>query len=124
MEIHSLPRKEFQDFLKSPSAKGYFIPYTPLKRQKLRIKKHLFSERLSTPSNTRLTLQSPKAKESCHIKRIILISRNKSEFFFNGNRKKECHSSVLMRDKSCQGSVMRHHIITLPSVNYQNYSPN
>lgn len=123
MQIYNTPRRDFQEFLKSPLGKGYFIPNPPFKRN-IRIKKRLFFDRVSTPYNIRTSIQTPKAKvqEPSFIRQIKLVSRNKSERFINRYRKEECHTASPKCNRSCQSSQIKQTIVTLPSVNYLSYN--
>lgn len=123
MQIYNTPRRDFQEFLKSPLGKGYFIPNPPFRRN-IRIKKRLFFDRVSAPYNIRSSMQTPKAKvqEPAFIRQIKLVSRNKSERVINKYRNFECQTASPKCYRVNQSTQIKHAVVTLPSVNYLNYN--
>ena len=114
MDSFYFSRKYLNDILKSPHAKGYFIPSPPLKKN-FRLRRDISCDRNQTPSYS-AGIQTPLAtpQDLSSIKRVNLITRNGSERLIR-RRRDDCYTSMSRCERSNRSIQSRRSII-IPSV--------
>lgn len=114
MDNFYFSRKDLHDLLKSPHAKGYFIPSPPLKKN-FKLRRDISCEGNLAPSFF-VAIPTPSAtpQELTSIKRVNLITRNGSERLIR-RRRDDCYTSMSRCERSNRSIQSRRSII-IPSV--------